>query len=111
MTPFIIGSLGPVVYGVWSLANGIVGYLGLIDLGVRGSLGRFINYYLARDDNEGVNQVASTAAAFLIISAAVVCVGAVIVGVTFAELFPKTPAELVQQMALVLPLLAVGVKW
>lgn len=42
LTPFIVGRLGLLTYGVWSLLNSLVGYMGLIDLGIRGSVGRFL---------------------------------------------------------------------
>src|SRR5580765_5542459 len=35
LSPFIVHTLGDSGYGVWSLLMSIVGYVGLIDLGVR----------------------------------------------------------------------------
>jgi len=108
LTPYIIHGLGPAVYGVWSLANGIIGYLGLIDLGIRGSLGRFVNQYLARGEHRALNELLSSAVAFLTGAAVVVGIVAVVLGEFFGLVFPKTPPDLAAQMALVLPLLAIG---
>jgi O-antigen/teichoic acid export membrane protein len=108
LTPFIISHLGVAAYGVWSLANGVIGYLGLIDLGVRGSLGRFINQYLALDDDRAVNEVISTSFTFLTGSAVVVLFAGIALGVNFSAIFPKTPVELAAQTLFVLPVLAIG---
>ena len=47
LTPYIIIKLGAATYGVWSLMISVIGYLGLVDIGIRGSVGRYINHYLA----------------------------------------------------------------
>ena len=44
LSPFVINNLGDQAYGIWVMLAGITGYLGLVELGVRGSTGRFINY-------------------------------------------------------------------
>ncbi|MGD0907564.1 MAG: hypothetical protein ABSA96_08275, partial [Candidatus Acidiferrales bacterium] len=44
LSPFIVHHLGTSRYGVWVLIVSFTGYLGLLDLGVRGT----INYYVAR---------------------------------------------------------------
>jgi len=64
LTPYIISSLGLVVYGIWSLINTLIGYFGLIDMGILGSVGRYINYYLARNDDRRVGKVVSTSLVF-----------------------------------------------
>ena len=43
LTPFMVRSLGLAIYGIWSLLNSVIGYMGLVDLGIRGSVGRFLN--------------------------------------------------------------------
>ena len=105
LTPFIITTLGTVTYGVWSLANGVIGYLGLIDLGLRACLGRFVNQHLARGDDEAVNEVLATSFAFLAGAAVIVGFVAFFIGVKFSAFFEKTPADLAIQMRIVLPLL------
>ena len=36
LTPFVIGSLGEVRYGVWTLMLSVTGYYGVLDVGLRG---------------------------------------------------------------------------
>ncbi len=38
LTPFIIEELGTEAYGVWLLLQGLVGYYGLMDLGLQAGL-------------------------------------------------------------------------
>jgi O-antigen/teichoic acid export membrane protein len=42
LSPFIVHRLGDAGYGIWVLLGSLVGYLGLLDLGVRGAVTRFI---------------------------------------------------------------------
>jgi O-antigen/teichoic acid export membrane protein len=108
LTPFIVQALGLPTYGVWSLLNSLVGYMGLIDLGIRGSVGRFVNVYLARGEHDRVREVISTSLAFLTGGALVALVVAVIIGSHFGELFPRTPPELIDEIRAALPILTVG---
>lgn len=108
LTPFIIGSLGMASYGIWSLLNNVVGYLGLVDLGIRGSVGRYINHYMARRDAERTNEVVVTALVFLTAMSIVALVVALLLGRYFQVVFPKTPDALTHPIAVALPLLAVG---
>ena len=61
LTPYIIKQLGVAGYGIWSLMIGVIGYMGLIDIGIRGSVGRYINHYMALKDENAVSQVVGTA--------------------------------------------------
>lgn len=108
LTPFIVRSLGLAQYGVWSLLNSLIGYIGLVDLGVRGSVGRFLNAYLARKEHQRVNEVISTSLAFLAAASLVALVAAMLIAFTFGLLFPKTPPDLLDEIRLALPLLALG---
>ena len=50
LSPFIVHRLGNSAYGTWVLLGSFVGYLGLLDLGVRGAVTRFVaNQYAAGD--------------------------------------------------------------
>jgi len=43
----------------------MTGYFGLLDLGIRGSVGRYVAFHRAKNDQEGVNSILSTALAIL----------------------------------------------
>lgn len=50
MTPVYIQQLGNYDYGIWEILGSVVGYLGLIDLGLRPTISRFAAYFSRRDD-------------------------------------------------------------
>lgn len=106
LTPFIVSSLGLSTYGIWSLLNSVVGYMGLIDLGIRGSTGRYINYYMARNDDVRVNEVICTSLLFLS-AVSLLAVGvSYIIAAYFSILFPSTPPDIVADLKTILPLMA-----
>lgn len=63
LTPFIVRSLGDTMYGVWGLLTSVVGYLGLLDVGVRLAVTRFVAGSVATGDHERASRYASTSVA------------------------------------------------
>ena len=61
LAPVVVHSLGNTGYGLWTLVLSMTGYFGLLDLGIRSSVGRFVTRYLALNDEESVNRTVSTA--------------------------------------------------
>jgi len=61
LSPFIVHSLGDESYGIWVLLGSIVGYLGLLDLGVRGAVTRYIAKFHAQENHLEATRVASSA--------------------------------------------------
>jgi O-antigen/teichoic acid export membrane protein len=61
LSPFIVHTLGPTGYGLWTLVLSLTGYFGLLDLGIRSSVGRFLARYLALEDDRSANRTLSTA--------------------------------------------------
>ena len=55
LSPFVVGKLGATGYGVWVLIGSMVGYLGLLDLGVRGAIARFVAAHFSVDDHAGAS--------------------------------------------------------
>jgi O-antigen/teichoic acid export membrane protein len=65
LCPFLLTNLGVTHYGAWVMIGALTGYFGLLDLGIRGSVGRFVAFYHARSDARSVNEIVSTAVALL----------------------------------------------
>lgn len=61
LSPFIVKHLGATQYGVWSLLVALVGYLGLLDFGVRGAVTRYIAKHHAVADTKSASAIASGA--------------------------------------------------
>jgi O-antigen/teichoic acid export membrane protein len=68
LAPFVVHALGNTGYGLWTLVLSLIGYFGLLDLGIRSSVGRFVARHLALRDDRSVNCIASTA--FCVLGAA-----------------------------------------
>ena len=105
LTPYIIMKLGVAGYGIWSLMAGVIGYMGLIDVGIRGSVGRYINHYMALKDDRAVGQVVGTANVILTALGGVILLTSFIVAANFSVIFPKTPPELADDILFCLPLM------
>lgn len=61
LSPFIVHSLGDGAYGAWVLLGSLVGYLGLLDLGTRGAVTRYVATYHAAHRHVDAGRIASTA--------------------------------------------------
>lgn len=67
MSPVIIRSLGNSDYGFWEIVMSVVGYMGLLDLGIGPALLRFISVAHGKEDRDDLQQTMSTAFAFFIV--------------------------------------------
>jgi O-antigen/teichoic acid export membrane protein len=92
VAPFLVGKLGQTGYGLWVLIASLCGYCGLLDIGVRGSLGRNMAYYRARGDRAGVNAMLTTALAMLCVPAVLTLLGIAALQSSFHRMF-DVPAE------------------
>lgn len=63
LAPFVVHSLGNEAYGVWILLSSLVGYLGLLDLGVRGAVTKFVAAHHAAARHDAASRIASAALA------------------------------------------------
>jgi O-antigen/teichoic acid export membrane protein len=43
MMPFLVRNLGDRMYGIWTLVGSVLGYYGLIDIGLSSAVVRFIS--------------------------------------------------------------------
>lgn len=109
LSPYIVHSLGKVEYGLWSLLTVLTGYMGLLDLGIRASTGRFIVLYLGRRDPRAVDETIRTSLGFYCGLGGVAMIAGVILGWCFPILFRSIPPDYHLIAQLLLPLLAVNV--
>lgn len=50
LLPLLLHRLGEATYGIWVILGAIASYFTLVELGVRGSIGRFVAFYRSRND-------------------------------------------------------------
>lgn len=106
LSPFVVRTLGVPAYGVWSLLMTVTGYLGLVEIGVRVSTGRFVNYYIGRGNQEKVDSVVNTSLVFYTAIGVLVLAVAGGLGAIFRVVFPKTPPAYAGDALWVLALMA-----
>lgn len=56
LAPFIVHHLGNTGYGIWMLITSLTGYCGMLDLGLRQSVGRYVSRYMGLEDHKNVNR-------------------------------------------------------
>lgn len=61
LSPYIVRHLGNSAYGVWVLLVSLTGYLGFLDLGIRGAVTRYIAKFHAQANHEGASRTVSSA--------------------------------------------------
>src|SRR5215813_6082742 len=61
LSPFIVRHLGNSAYGVWVLLVAMTGYLGFLDLGIRGAVTRYVAKYHSERAHEKSSQTVSSA--------------------------------------------------
>jgi len=106
---FVFHLLGDIRYGVWSLMISLTGYLGMADLGLRPALYRYFNWHLGRGERGEVNKVLCTSLAFFAAATVVLPVAGIVLGALFGSVFPKTPAEYLDEVSIAIPIVAVNI--
>jgi O-antigen/teichoic acid export membrane protein len=89
--PVLIRRLGVDDCGLWLLIVSLTGYFDLLDLGLRGSLGRSIAFYRAKEEAAGVNIIFNTGMALLGGGAVLVLLATAGVQLIFFDLFAVRP--------------------
>lgn len=93
ISPFVVRSLGNTLYGLWVLLGSLVGYLGLLDFGVRGAVTRYVAKFHAEGDDVEAGRLTSTALRiFTLLGLAAVAV-TILVAAALVYRFNITPAE------------------
>lgn len=79
-TPIMLRLLGQSEYGLYTLANSVIGYLGVLDLGLGNAIVRYTAKYRALDDKEGeYNLNGMLVIVYSIISVIVILAGSIVV--------------------------------
>ena len=60
LMPFLVHSLGDRMYGIWTLVGSVLGYYGLIDIGLSSAVVRFISRAVGREEHHEIRVVFCT---------------------------------------------------
>jgi O-antigen/teichoic acid export membrane protein len=105
VAPFLVHQLGQTNYGLWILISSFTNYFGLLDLGIRASVGRNIALQLAQGDHAAINRTLTTALGILSLAGCLALVATLVLVPVFPHLFDIPPD---QYSAARLALLLVG---
>lgn len=75
LSPFIVRHLGNSAYGIWVLLVSLTGYLGFLDLGIRGAVTRYIARFHAEADHEQASRTVSSASGLFLVGGLLAIVG------------------------------------
>jgi O-antigen/teichoic acid export membrane protein len=108
LTPFILGRLGPGLYGLWALISSVLAYGSLLDLGIWGAVVKYVAQYRAEGRPELARRVVATAFGLYSL------LGLVAIGLSLAvaPLFPRlfqAPAGQEELASRLVVLMGVGV--
>jgi len=103
LSPFVVHHLGDTAYGVWSLLVSVVGYLGLLDFGVRGAVTRYVAHHHAIGDNEGSSSIVSAGLLLFGLLGALAILLSIVVALLLPVLF-NIPNSLIRDSQTVLVL-------
>ncbi len=103
LSPYVVSHLGVTRYGVWSLIAGLVGYLGLLDLGIRQAVNRYTAHHHAAGEHQESSKIVSAALRLF----GVLGIVAILLSVVLAYLAPllfNIPKELADDARLIIVL-------
>ncbi len=108
LSPFIVRHLGNSAYGVWVLLVSMTGYLGFLDLGIRGAVTRYVAKYHSERDHEKSSRTVSSACG-LFLGAGAIAVAAAVIFSVFAVPHFKIPLPYLKAAQLVVVLAGLNV--
>lgn len=95
LSPFVVKSLGDTQYGAWVLLGSMVGHLGLLDIGVRSAVTRYVASYYAAKEHTRATRLYSTALRIFSFAGLVAIVVSLVLSLLVGRVF-NVPPELVQ---------------
>ena len=108
LSPFVVRHLGNSGYGVWTLTMSLTGYFGLLDLGVRGAVTRYVAKYHAQEAHANTSKVVSTALAIFLTAGAIAIILSIGIAVP-ALRYVKIPTAFQSAARVVIVLTAVNI--
>jgi O-antigen/teichoic acid export membrane protein len=108
VSPIIVRTLGDVQYGAWVLLSSMVGYLGLLDLGVRSAVTRYIARFHASGDHQAASRLYASALRLFFAGGVLAITLSVGLALVIDRLF-HIPPELVQTSRIVAVIAGVSV--
>jgi len=106
MTPIFLKNMGNYDYGIWEIIASVVGYMGILDLGIKPAITRFTAKYEVEKNQSALKVMYSSALIFTIGMGIFLCLLLVCWGVFYPETLAPNNAE-TTKYTLVLIILAI----
>lgn len=103
LSPFVVRNLGDNAYGAWVLLGSLVGYMGLLDLGVRGAVTRYIAKFHAENNHRDASRLATSALIIFCVTGVLALFLALVLALFVLPAF-RIPADLMSDARLVVSL-------
>jgi len=87
LAPFVVSRLGNTGYGIWVLIGSLTGYMGLLDLGVRATVTRYVAKFYAVADHQQLNRIVASALLVFICSGILAIAIAIVLSWFVLDLF------------------------
>jgi len=104
LSPFIVRHLGDTAYGVWVLLVSLTGYLGFLDLDIRGAVTRYVAKFHTEGNDKQASQTVSSAFGLFLAAACLAFLASGVFAIWLVPTFKIAPAY--QQTAQIVVLLA-----
>jgi len=85
MAPILIHNLGGYDYGLWEMLGAVIGYMGMLDMGMKPAISRFSAKYQAKNDHVNQQLLLSTAFAFMLFLGVILAITFTIWGLRFPD--------------------------
>jgi O-antigen/teichoic acid export membrane protein len=108
LSPFIVRHLGNSAYGVWVLLVSMTGYLGFLDLGIRGAVTRYVAKFHTEQKHDKSSRTVSSACGLFLGAGAIAVLAALIFSLYVVPHF-KIPPPYVRAAQLVVFLAGLNV--
>lgn len=86
MTPILITHMGNYDYGLWEMVGAVIGYMGMLDMGIRPAVSRFASRFIAQKDEASLTTLYATAWYFLLAVGLLIAIILATAGIFFADL-------------------------
>jgi len=93
LSPYVVHNLGNTTYGIWVLLSSMVGYLGLLDFGVRGAVTRYVAKLHAEASHREASRLASTAMSIFGATGGIAILASLVLAAIIVQRFDITPAQ------------------
>ena len=108
LAPYMVNRLGDSQYGLWVMVGSLTGYLGLLDLGVRGAVTRYVARHHGAGDHGAASRIVSSALFVFATTAMTAVAVAGLLSLVLEHLF-DVPPDLLQNARIALLLSGVTI--